>query len=837
MTNEYIADYDQATRLASARSAQVNVFPDMVVAAFDLLPDPAALQTNLVGYCEATGADGAYAGTVSPWPDALAEGQSVRIRVNHTNPGGSVETFALNGFAAKPIRDNLGQALLAGMMVADTIVWLSYVAGHWQLDNIATPIAGLPDVDVIRRTSAVVRPEDFTGTTEETLELAFAAGLSTGLPVRLDGVYPIATAIPTVSYTTGRLRVEGSGRIVVTANIGVAVSFHAPYSSPVSVSAVEEVEYIFPGTDPGTSDATKITAAGHGCAIGDLVKIVSDDILVPVSLAATRRRGEFAYVGDVDGNDVYVGGHLTETYSTNVRIVRVSTGARFVWDGPAFDTSGGGASWNLFCLRVRGFYRPRVQAAFDHGFAVGLDLTSCYMADVEVDGLKFLNRVASGSSSGYLVQDQSSFMSQIRISATDHRHAYTTTTPTTSTGAEPYLYGRTIGSVVRGVAASSSAASFDTHTEADGITFDACQSATGRYEESSPGAGFQLRGTRNRAVNCSDRSSQTGLLFYAQEPDGDCTDCEAIGFNYLGSGYAIRINNSSAEENATRPIVRGGKLATSNRYIITAERCVGAIIEDVIFTPTGAEEATHAIQLNGDADVLVRRVTFDLSRYTGTVFRPFAFNTGTTGNRLVVEGAKIINGAGKFQSWFSGSGTTGHLTLKGLEADSIPSSGVIVNFESLDSFDLADGWSTIEVWDQAIDGSAATVDFLNINFDEAMVICRGVTKSVSGTLDLRVSTNNGVSWKFADGEYVLIDAAGTETTLASVRIHDTAATAARSGAITVSGLQDIAKKMVHAHNRAAFATVEGTSPISGLRVLPSGGGNLTGGTITLLGRR
>lgn len=833
--NPYYSATIPAPRLGANRSQPVNEVSLAVEAAFDMLPAPDDIQTGGAGFAVATGSNGAYFAAVSPWPATLAEGQRVRIKVNHTNPGGGVETFKLNGFDPKPIRDNGGRTLLAGMMVQGTIVSLTYIVGWWQLDqSMVTP--GWIDVDLIRRAAAVVRPEDFsTGTTIERLSAAFAAGLSTGLPVRLDGVYAISSAIPLVQFSTGGLRVEGSGRIVSSATAGVAAAFHAPYTSTVNVTSITETTRIFPGTSVGTSDATKIIAPSHGCAVGDLIKIVSDDILVPVSLSATRRRGEFAYVADVSGSDVYVGGQLLDTYSTNVRLVRVSQ-ARFEWDGPSFEATSNAGSASLTLLRVRGFYRPRVRAAFDHGSAIGLDLTSCYMADVDVAGLKFLNRVTSGQSSGYLVQDQASAMSQVRVSAVDHRHAYTTTSLTSTANGEPFLYGRTEGSVVRGAAAASSAASFDTHTEAVGITFDTCQSAAARYEESAAGAGFQLRGTRNRAVDCSDRGSQTGLLFYAQEPGGDCSDCEAIGFNYVGPGEAIRINNTSAPQNAIRPLVRGGKVASSGTRSITAERCVGAIIEDMVFTPTGGVNGSYGILLKGGAEVLARRLTFDLARFTGAEFRPFGFDTGTTGNRLVVESARVINGSGKFQSWFSGSDTTGHLVLGGLKADSLPSSGPIINYASLNSLVLSDGWSTIAVWDQSVDGSKATVDFLGVDCDEVQIICRGVTKSVSGTLDLRVSTNSGTSWKATSGDYVEIDAAGVETALTSVRIHDTAATAARSGAISVSGLKDIGKKLAQAHNRPAFATIEGTSVINAVRVLPSGGGNLTGGTITLLGR-
>ena len=834
MTNSYIADYAQATRLALARSAPLNTYPAMVEAAFDLLPEPDALQTNLVGYCEATGSDGAYAGTVSPWPVALAAGQSVKVKVNHTNPGGGVETFALNGFDAKPIRDAYGQQLLAGMMVEDTIAWLSYVAGRWQLDAVGTPPEGIPDVGAIRASSAVVRPEDFDGSTEERLELAFAAGLSTGLPVRLDGVYTITTAVPTVSFTTGRLRVEGSGKIVVAANMSVAVGFHATYPAAVSVSAVAAATREFPGVSTSTTAATKITASGHGCGVGDLIKIVSDDQL-PITSAVNHRRGEFAYVADVDGADIYIAGALLETYSTTVRLVRVRQEPRLVWDGPTFEATSG-QSWTTFFLRVRGFYRPVIRTGFRNGYSVGLDISSCYMAEANVEGVQMLNRVQSAGVAGYMVQDQASYMSRVHLTGTDARHGYTNTTPTSTTSDEPYLYGRTLGSVVTGAFSGSSAAAWDTHTEAVEIAFHDCRSAATRFGESAAGTGIQMRGTRVRAVNCADRGSAHGALFYAQVA-GDCTDCELVNFQYDGDGDAIRINNSSATNDATRPRIRGGRLSTSNGRTIAAQQCAGAVIDDLLIAPTGSAAGATGILLMGDADVLVRRLTIDLSNYSGSTFRPFGFDTGTTGNRLVVEGVKVIGASGKLQAWFSGATTgEGDLVLGGLSADAIPSSGEIINDASLVDLVLSDGWRKLGAWDFSVDGATAAAAFTGIAFDEIMVIARGVTKADSGTLDIQVSTNNGSSYKATSGDYVEIAADGQETNAAAIVLHTTAATAARSGIATLSGLKESAKKVGFVTNRAVAVSVESTSDITALRVRGSAGGNLTGGTITLMGR-
>lgn len=148
MTNAYFNLGDPATRLGIARSEQINAFAAAVRAAFDQIPDPVGLQTNRIGYAETTGSGGAYVATVSPWPLSLSEGMRVRVKCNHTNPGGN-ETFTLNGFALLPIRDNAGATLVPGMMMAGTIVTLTYVSGRWQLDQVTTTVSvTLPDGSV-----------------------------------------------------------------------------------------------------------------------------------------------------------------------------------------------------------------------------------------------------------------------------------------------------------------------------------------------------------------------------------------------------------------------------------------------------------------------------------------------------------------------------------------------------------------------------------------------------------------------------------------------------------------------------------------------------------------
>jgi hypothetical protein len=411
---------------------------------------------------------------------------------------------------------------------------------------------------------------------------------------------------------------------------------------------------------------------------------------------------------------------------------------------------------------------------------------------------------------------------------------YTTVTNTSTAEDELYLYGQTVGAIVSGVATATSNSAFDTHSEAVDVTFSNCSTSAARFGESSTGGGYQLRGTRTRVINGLDRHSANGAQFYAAEA-GDCVDCELVNFNYTGSGQPIRINESSITDAATRPKIRGGLISSSTtRCGVVAFYCNGGMVDDLLIAPTGSANGTTGVILGGSAQLIVRRLTIDLANYTGTQFRAFGFDAASTGNNLVVDGARIINASGKFQHWFHGQSTSGSSAVLGnLKSDAEPTTA-FTGVATLDLFQLSDGWSLINSWTHS--GDVAEVDFTDIAHDEVRVIARGVTKGTTGTLNVRVSINNGSAFKTASGDYVAIAADGQETALTGVPIHATNATAARSGAGTLSGLRNNQHKMFRADNASTFNVVTTTSIINAIRVYPSGGGDITAGSIIVLGR-
>lgn len=309
-----------------------------------------------------------------------------------------------------------------------------------------------------------------------------------------------------------------------------------------------------------------------------------------------------------------------------------------------------------------------------------------------------------------------------------------------------------------------------------------------------------------------------------------------VNFNYLGSGQPIRINQAAITDLVTRPKIRGGFVRTTNATVagVKAFYCTSGTIDDLLIAPNGSANGLTGIVLGGSAVLTVNNLTVDLSGYTGTQFRCFGFDAASTGNSLTVRSARVIGASGKFQTWFHGQSTSGSsAVLSRLQSDAAPTS-FYLGAELLDSFQLSDGWALVSTWTYASD--VAQVDFTDLAYDEVRVVARSVTKQTTGTLNVRVSTNNGSSYKTASGDYYSIAADGQETALTGVPMHDTNATLLRSGSAILSGLRGSSQKQARAENRNIFNTIETTSVVNALRVYPSGGGNITGGTITVFGR-
>jgi hypothetical protein len=149
------------------------------------------------------------------------------------------------------------------------------------------------------------------------------------------------------------------------------------------------------------------------------------------------------------------------------------------------------------------------------------------------------------------------------------------------------------------------------------------------------------------------------------------------------------------------------------------------------------------------------------------------------------------------------------------------------------------GQTATGIWDQAVDGTKANVDFAGLgSFTEVMILATAVTKSVSGLLSVRVSVDGGSTFFAGASDYTFHATTGVASGSTGITIHGTDATAARGGTAIISALGQAVKPFqrpsVDTTSSGYFAA--SSSAVDAVRVTGNNGGNLTGGKIYCFAR-
>jgi hypothetical protein len=146
-------------------------------------------------------------------------------------------------------------------------------------------------------------------------------------------------------------------------------------------------------------------------------------------------------------------------------------------------------------------------------------------------------------------------------------------------------------------------------------------------------------------------------------------------------------------------------------------------------------------------------------------------------------------------------------------------------------------WTVIAT--NTISAPVAQVDFTSISgYNEILFIARGLTASSSGARKVYVSVDGGSTFYTTSGDYVVPSSTGIESNTDSFAVDGGAASTAARTIIShiinysLNGVEKIAAPNSQNVHRIFVAS---TAPINALRFVNSAG-NLTGGTITILGR-
>lgn len=150
--------------------------------------------------------------------------------------------------------------------------------------------------------------------------------------------------------------------------------------------------------------------------------------------------------------------------------------------------------------------------------------------------------------------------------------------------------------------------------------------------------------------------------------------------------------------------------------------------------------------------------------------------------------------------------------------------------------ELYAAWRFITSW--TFSTNVTEVAFTSLgSYAEIMVLIRNVTLGTSGTRNIQTSANGGSSYFTASGDYKSVSTAGAEASITSIPGHVTSSTAARTAQLIIHDWNTTRAKAVETiANTTPLHIIDQGSAMDALKVLPSGGGNMTGGSIFVFGR-
>lgn len=231
-------------------------------------------------------------------------------------------------------------------------------------------------------------------------------------------------------------------------------------------------------------------------------------------------------------------------------------------------------------------------------------------------------------------------------------------------------------------------------------------------------------------------------------------------------------------------------------------------LEDTAVTPDTYGDASNIPQITVDQQ----------GRITGVVDIPAAGGGGSL--EIEDEGVSVETGVTKIN--FTGAGVTATSPAAGEVDVDIPGGG--------------GGWTLIST--TTIAAPAANIDFTGLGaYSDLLLIARGLTASLSGTRQAFVSTDNGATFFNTSGNYVFVASDGLETNVANAAITSAASAAARTLQMEIKGNVTNTPKTIQnvGSVQPRIFIADNANEIDAIR-LNNSAGNLTGGTIYLLGR-
>lgn len=294
------------------------------------------------------------------------------------------------------------------------------------------------------------------GATNDTSALQKA--INAGTKIVFNNSYAITSELT----ATGDIDLDGRGNEILYAHDHVALNVTPTLNSPVAISAISTVTLAY------STKVSRITAAGHGVNIGDIVLVFSSDAITADN---TGMIGELVYIKKTDGDYIYADKILRSTYSTSPKIIKLNDAKvnirnlTFRGNGDITATVG---SRGRAALQVVGCINPQINVSVKNGWSRGVFLISCWNPNV-IAYTNHLRNDTSDSAYGYGVAATCATKGgTVTVYATDNTHAFTTNVYSVI---NDMWHGEPDGVHVSGSAISCSAHAWDTHAGSYDIEF------------------------------------------------------------------------------------------------------------------------------------------------------------------------------------------------------------------------------------------------------------------------------------------------------------------------------------------------------------------------------
>lgn len=251
---------------------------------------------------------------------------------------------------------------------------------------------------------------------------------------------------------------------------------------------------------------------------GTLVKMWGDSLVLgsmtdlPVPPTLAYRAGQFFSVYSSVGSVVTLVGRLREPITGGVMLAKPSN-EKIVWNGGRFISTYVGDSKMLSFNSLTSPVVSNVSVEGASGQATSFVSCMGYL----VDNCTVNYAIDDGVAYGYGVDDNSSEFGVVRSSRFfQTRHAYTTTATPSAVGEDsPARHGRSYGTSISDCSAiANTSAGFDTHSNAQSITFLNCTAID------SP-VGLQLRGIGNTIADATVRNCRGGIRIASDSASGE----------------------------------------------------------------------------------------------------------------------------------------------------------------------------------------------------------------------------------------------------------------------------------------------------------------------------